>query len=301
MKIIFFVPFFLCACTITFAQKTLVLQPDPTEGKDANIIDYSPDANIGSVTYIHIAKWTHNGDPSRERALIAFDLSSIASDATILSATLFLYADAFTPGVPAHTLVTTNAFLVQKITSHWDEQTVSWNTKPNVTSLHEITLPPTNITTQNYEIDVKSLIEDMITDPSHSFGFMFSLLDEVTLYNCINFFSSESPFPSTRPKLEITYLETPVVNPPKPPTLAAVKVYELITPNQDGKNDFLFIEGLEDYASYDISIYNQWGNVVFHSENYANDWNGSNLVGGMYYYIVKINNTTLSGELYLDK
>lgn len=46
------------------------------------------------------------------------------------------------------------------------------------------------------------------------------------------------------------------------------------TPNNDGVNDFFGPESVETY-SYDFTVYNRWGEVVFHSEDVHNQWNGN--------------------------
>ncbi|MFA5575407.1 MAG: gliding motility-associated C-terminal domain-containing protein [Brumimicrobium sp.] len=77
-----------------------------------------------------------------------------------------------------------------------------------------------------------------------------------------------------------------------------INIPEAISPNDDGKNDAFFIEGLEFYPNTEVWIYNRWGVEVYHSDNYKNDWNGiseSNLnIGngelpeGTYYYILTL-------------
>jgi gliding motility-associated-like protein len=70
-----------------------------------------------------------------------------------------------------------------------------------------------------------------------------------------------------------------------------------ISPNGDRINDVLIIPGIMGYKNR-ITIYNRWGNVVFETENYQNNWGGEtnkayellaedgNLPDGTYYYIV---------------
>lgn len=36
-----------------------------------------------------------------------------------------------------------------------------------------------------------------------------------------------------------------------------------------------------------LTVSNRWGNEVFQSKDYKNDWNGNGLVGGVYYFQVK--------------
>ncbi|CAM3475196.1 gliding motility-associated C-terminal domain-containing protein [Aquirufa ecclesiirivi] len=69
-----------------------------------------------------------------------------------------------------------------------------------------------------------------------------------------------------------------------------------ITPNGDGKNDKLVIDGILGLKNK-LSIFNRWGNLVFEKENYTNDWGGEYLTSestsdgkllpdGIYYYVI---------------
>ncbi len=62
----------------------------------------------------------------------------------------------------------------------------------------------------------------------------------------------------------------------------------VITPNGDGKNERFVIGGLEKYPGSALYIYNRWGNMVYQSKDYHNDWNGSALNDGTYYYILEV-------------
>ena len=65
----------------------------------------------------------------------------------------------------------------------------------------------------------------------------------------------------------------------------------LFTPNGDGINDGFIIKGLLDYPNNQLNIYNRWGNPVYQVNGYmqnGNIWNGDQLIGGTYYYILKI-------------
>ncbi len=66
----------------------------------------------------------------------------------------------------------------------------------------------------------------------------------------------------------------------------------VITPNADGKNDRFVILGLNRYPNSDMTIYNRWNNLVYHSPNYANDWDAKGLSEGTYYYVLKLNTPT---------
>lgn len=68
----------------------------------------------------------------------------------------------------------------------------------------------------------------------------------------------------------------------------------IFTPNNDGKNEVFFIQNLPNNAS--LEIYDRWGNNVYKSSPYLNDWdgktnNGKKLSEGTYYYIIESNET----------
>jgi len=60
------------------------------------------------------------------------------------------------------------------------------------------------------------------------------------------------------------------------------------TPNGDGKNDTFVIIGRESYDAIELTVINRWGNEVYRSANYQNDWAGSGLNEGTYYYILTL-------------
>jgi len=68
-----------------------------------------------------------------------------------------------------------------------------------------------------------------------------------------------------------------------------IKVPNVITPNGDGKNDVLKIDGIELYKESSLAIFNRWGNEVYRSPgNYINNWSGDGLSEGTYYYVLKL-------------
>lgn len=78
------------------------------------------------------------------------------------------------------------------------------------------------------------------------------------------------------------------------PSLSCDNLYNIITPNQDGKNDQWIVEQLinpEPGLSADLKIYTRWGQEVFSAVNYQNDWAGQDknnrpLPSGTYYYLL---------------
>lgn len=74
-------------------------------------------------------------------------------------------------------------------------------------------------------------------------------------------------------------------------------VYNTITPNGDGLNEFFVFDLLafspEDYPDNSIIIFNRWGDVLYEAAPYNNDWDGRNQGGeplpeGTYYYILRL-------------
>ena len=85
-----------------------------------------------------------------------------------------------------------------------------------------------------------------------------------------------------------------------------VYVPDGITPNNDGVNDRLIIEGIENHAENELLIFDRWGNLVFHASPYKNSWDGNynntGLPEGAYYYVLKTdvtNKKTLKGRVYI--
>ncbi|NND76661.1 MAG: HYR domain-containing protein, partial [Flavobacteriales bacterium] len=76
-----------------------------------------------------------------------------------------------------------------------------------------------------------------------------------------------------------------------------IQVKEIIVPNaispdNDGTNDALVIEGIENFDN-EVIVYNRWGQTLYKAKNYQNDWygtgkNGKTLPPDTYYYIVKL-------------
>ena len=95
-------------------------------------------------------------------------------------------------------------------------------------------------------------------------------------------------------------------------------VPQVISPNGDGVNDKFEVNGIYDYPNNVLMIYNRWGNLVYQTHGYNNDWDGKNLetVGiggndlpvGTYFYVLdlgKEGNTPeqnlLKGYIYLTR
>jgi gliding motility-associated-like protein len=63
----------------------------------------------------------------------------------------------------------------------------------------------------------------------------------------------------------------------------------VITVNGDGKNDNFMVLGLYKYPNAEFMVFNRWGNMVYESKDYKNNWDGIGLNEGTYYYVLKVN------------
>lgn len=70
---------------------------------------------------------------------------------------------------------------------------------------------------------------------------------------------------------------------------------EVLTPNGDGLGDYLDFGDLNDFPFKHLLVMNRWGNTIYESFDYKNDWdgyyNGSLLPSGDYYYILRLSTT----------
>ncbi|HOX81991.1 MAG TPA: gliding motility-associated C-terminal domain-containing protein, partial [Chryseolinea sp.] len=60
----------------------------------------------------------------------------------------------------------------------------------------------------------------------------------------------------------------------------------VITPNGDSKNDYFIVDN-EIAGLVSLQVFNRWGNEVYHSSAYQNQWNGEDLSPGVYYVVLE--------------
>lgn len=72
-----------------------------------------------------------------------------------------------------------------------------------------------------------------------------------------------------------------------------VFVPNVFTPNGDQANEYFVVKNLEYFPNSSLLVYNRWGNKVYESSNYQNNWNGDGASQGVYYYILNVSDGTL--------
>jgi gliding motility-associated-like protein/uncharacterized repeat protein (TIGR01451 family) len=84
-----------------------------------------------------------------------------------------------------------------------------------------------------------------------------------------------------------------------PGPVAELVFPNVFTPNGDGLNEYFKVRGLETYTGgVELYIYNRWGNQVYASKDYKNDWNGNGLNEGTYYYLLRVKTSSEETKSY---
>jgi len=198
-----------CAGSTLANTVTLTLQPGAAQGKDASIGHHAnssivANTNYGNATYLESSAWSTGIGLIRLRSLLHFDLQHIPVNAEILQAELYLYHH------PGHSHSGSNAGQINRIITPWDEQSVTWNNQPFISTVNETYIPTTLSSTENIQVNVTALVQDMVNFPGSGHGFRIQQVNE-TSHRGMVFASSDHPDPNLHPKLVITYSEIRVL------------------------------------------------------------------------------------------
>ncbi|MBK7295377.1 MAG: gliding motility-associated C-terminal domain-containing protein [Flavobacteriales bacterium] len=68
---------------------------------------------------------------------------------------------------------------------------------------------------------------------------------------------------------------------------ADIEIPNVFTPNGDEWNQNLVFENVQYYKN-NLTIFNRWGNKVYEKENYANNWQASDVPDGTYFYVLSV-------------
>ena len=191
----------------TTTSASITIRPGSNIGKDAlvNGLSSRRNLNYGSEQQMPAFAGTSSGTPFLARSYMQFDLSGIPSGMKIDSSFLSLYAADQSMGLGAHRNSSgPNGAWLRKVTSTWNESTITWNNQPTAITTNQVALAPSLYQTQDYtDINVTSLIQDIFQSPINN-GLQMILQNE-NFYRTLNFYSSDFADSLKWPKLVVYY------------------------------------------------------------------------------------------------
>jgi gliding motility-associated-like protein len=162
--------------------------------------------------------------------------------------------------------VNSNIFLTIEKDSINETMRLTWN-KPRawteVTS-YEIFLKKDDEPMMRYDSVPGNVLQKDIFNTEDGFQFEFIITGH----------SAESPFEANSNNEGVYFEHIPFIP-------------NVITPNSDGFNDYFVIDKLSLYPENYLLILNRYGKPVYERVNYQNEWDASDLSGGVYYYLFK--------------
>ncbi len=194
------------------AMKKVTLTPDKSQRGDAVFGLIVPDNNYGKSEDIHIYSWTQGGELNVNRVLIDFNTVKIPLNAIIDSAFLDLYynpTSVYLKPMENKGHQGEDSILIQRVTSDWNENTVTWNTQPETSRQNQVIIKREGGATANLlHINVKDLVQDIVTKkPSERYGMLIRYKNEKP-YNITFIASGDHPDKSLHPTLTIYYRNT---------------------------------------------------------------------------------------------
>ena len=105
----------------------------------------------------------------------------------------------------------------------------------------------------------------------------------------------------------ITFGACPPVSDVVVVTVNELIIPSMITPNNDGRNDFFVVRGLETLGKTELTIFNRRGAQVYRNDDYDNSWDGVDRSGDplpedTYFYVIRsANGTSLNGYIVIRR
>jgi len=137
---------------------------------DTYVVEIQPYYNVGSVPYVAV----RNSGPGNDwevNSLIRYDLSEIPSGTNIVSADLNLYYYTWDSNNPSG-----REYTMYRITSDWNEDTTTWNTRPDYHSEMTSSAYVPGITQTWMTWDVTDDAQDFINGVKENYG--WQIMDE---------------------------------------------------------------------------------------------------------------------------
>ncbi|WP_276482227.1 DNRLRE domain-containing protein [Paraflavitalea pollutisoli] len=212
-RILLFLGILFALSTFAQTQQCVTLRGKSGTGNFRQwlISSYSPYESDTTGPEIVAAAWTcnANGYPSCNfRSLLWYNISQVPTNATIVSARLYLTAhqSAINAISGQPTYGTANSSVLQRVTNPWGPN-AGWTNIPAATTTNQKILAQSISTVQDYEIDVKDFVQQWVSNPATNHGMLLKLQNEVA-YNSMIFYSGKAP-EAVQPRLEICYTVPP--------------------------------------------------------------------------------------------
>jgi len=237
------------------------------------------DAANTSKLEIDLETWTDNaqGLPLyNTRVLQNYNLSQIPTNAVVNSAKLYYYAktvgaDNAVNGQP--TYGTNNAVLLQKVTSPWNLNTLTWNNEPSVdiNTATQVLLPQSTNTAEDYVVDITNLAQYWVSKPDSNFGFLLKMQTENNPYNSMIFENGQASDSTRDARLEICYT-VPSILPITLKSLSAIAITSPYTRLDFATENEVNAASIEIERSYDGNAFVEAGSLAAKGKASLNDY-----------------------------
>jgi hypothetical protein len=185
---------------------SLVIQSDTAGEAFAYMYDYSPAIAYTNGTHLDAGYNSIGGVLTQSRSYLKFDLSAIPAGATVTSADLDFYHDAYNGSYSS--LPGQNSTQLSVVSQPWSMSTITWSAQPAVTTAYNVVVGPTASTTAGISnINVATPVQYWVTNPTANYGWRFWQVSEYTTYHSIEDFASRNDTNvNIRPRLVVHYI-----------------------------------------------------------------------------------------------
>jgi hypothetical protein len=172
---------------------TVVIQPDETNGHDTYVDEKYKSSTFAGENVVMVGMEV---DDLHKQSYFKFDLPEIKGKITDAKLTMYMQYSSSSD---------VKSFQIKRVTNNWDDDTTNWNNKPSVTDdgLSDFTMRFPDY----YEVDVKNIVSHWKENANYGLRISAKYLSAYGTRSEIA--SSESVNESYRPKLTITYDESP--------------------------------------------------------------------------------------------
>ncbi len=122
-------------------------------------------------------------------------------------------------------------------------------------------------------------IESFVWENDLSTDYIYNFSTPNTFSDSLIFFSYENDCASLSDTVRVRQV------------LCNIFIPNVFTPNGDGSNNALSFGGITQYSGNTLQVFNRWGDMIFESANYQNNWipSENEVQDGVYFFILGIN------------